>query len=217
MLGNSGTLVKIPIAGTAEAFKFGGWNTASDGSGTTYAAGTGTFAITANITLYAKWVPFVLKSTGPAGGLICYDKGSFSSGWRYLEAAPSDQSTGINWSNGNLTTIGTSGTSEGTGKTNTAAIISFLGTTSSYAAAVCTAYTNNGYSDWFLPSKNELNNIYNNLYLSSVGGFTADYYWSSSEATGSGTAWRQYFYNGTQSYDYMGKLDTQKFHASREF
>ncbi|MCQ2752509.1 MAG: InlB B-repeat-containing protein, partial [Coriobacteriales bacterium] len=48
VLGNTGNLVKT-------GYTFSGWNTASDGSGTTYAAG-GTFNISANTTLYAKWV-----------------------------------------------------------------------------------------------------------------------------------------------------------------
>ncbi|MDH6604359.1 putative repeat protein (TIGR02543 family), partial [Bacilli bacterium PM5-9] len=36
-------------------YDFAGWNTRADGTGTTYVAGTGTFKITANTTLYAKW------------------------------------------------------------------------------------------------------------------------------------------------------------------
>ena len=188
-LGNTGNLVKIPTAGTAEAFKFGGWNTQADGNGTTYAAGTGTFTLTGETTLYAKWVPFSLRDAGPAGGLICYDKGSFATDaqgnkWRYLEAAPSDQSTGIAWWNGCYTTTGATGTAVGTGTTNTVAIIKSQ-EDGSYAATACKTYTNNGYSDWFLPSKDELNSLYTNLYCNvpSVGGFAADFYWSSSETT----------------------------------
>ena len=45
---NSGALVKT-------GYTFAGWNTASDGSGTTYVAGSGSFTINANTTLYAKW------------------------------------------------------------------------------------------------------------------------------------------------------------------
>jgi uncharacterized repeat protein (TIGR02543 family) len=51
VLNNSGSLAKI-------GYVFAGWNTASDGSGTNYTAGAGTFAIgDANVTLYAKWIP----------------------------------------------------------------------------------------------------------------------------------------------------------------
>ena len=45
---NSGNLAR-------QGFTFAGWNTASNGSGTTYAAGSGTFTINADTTLYAKW------------------------------------------------------------------------------------------------------------------------------------------------------------------
>lgn len=48
--GNTGSLART-------GYTFGGWNTKEDGSGTNYAAGTGTFTITANTTLYAKWTP----------------------------------------------------------------------------------------------------------------------------------------------------------------
>ena len=48
VLGNTGSLTK-------EHYTFGGWNTQNDGEGTNYAAGD-KFDITANTTLYAKWV-----------------------------------------------------------------------------------------------------------------------------------------------------------------
>jgi hypothetical protein len=68
----------------------------------------------------------VLKvgDTGPAGGIIFYDKGRASEGWRYLEAAPSDQSTGIQWYNGSYITTGATATGIGSGKANTATILS---------------------------------------------------------------------------------------------
>ncbi|MBR1786792.1 MAG: starch-binding protein, partial [Paludibacteraceae bacterium] len=40
---------------TRTGYTFGGWNTNSSGTGTNYTAGTGTFSITGNTTLYAKW------------------------------------------------------------------------------------------------------------------------------------------------------------------
>ena len=53
---NTGSLAKT-------GWTFAGWNTEADGSGTTYTAGTGTFTITANTTLYAKWTPIVYTVT----------------------------------------------------------------------------------------------------------------------------------------------------------
>ncbi|MBQ8938748.1 MAG: InlB B-repeat-containing protein [Paludibacteraceae bacterium] len=47
--GNTGSLAKT-------GYTFSGWNTLANGTGTNYTAGTGTFSITSDITLYAKWV-----------------------------------------------------------------------------------------------------------------------------------------------------------------
>jgi hypothetical protein len=45
---NTGTLAKTGLG-------FGGWNTAADGSGTNYPAGSGTYQVANDITLYAQW------------------------------------------------------------------------------------------------------------------------------------------------------------------
>lgn len=59
--GNTGSLAKT-------GYTFGGWNTKDDGTGINYTAGSGTFSISANTTLYAKWTPnkytVVWKSNG---------------------------------------------------------------------------------------------------------------------------------------------------------
>ena len=75
---------------------------------------------------------------------------------------------------------------------------SAFGTTDSrYAAYQCTQYFGNGYADWYLPSKNELNLMYQNLKMKEIGGFSSNYYWSSSEIS-STNAWNQPFSNGGQ-------------------
>jgi hypothetical protein len=51
--------------------------------------------------------------------------------------------------------------------------------TNTYAAGIAWDYSNNGKSDWFLPSKDELNKLY--LERVNVGGFSPGSYWSSSE------------------------------------
>ena len=154
---------------------------------------------------------YAVGDTGPAGGWIFYDKGSYSDGWRYLEAAPSDQSTGIQWYNGSYVVTGATGTAIGTGQANTTAIVTIQGA-GSYAAQLCNDLTVGSYDDWFLPSKDELNKLYLNKVA--IGGF-ADYdYWSSSEGNAD-NAWLQGFYNGSQIYHYKGY--TYRVRAVRAF
>ena len=154
---------------------------------------------------------YTVGETGPAGGLIFYDKGSMSDGWRYLEAAPTDRSTGIQWYNGKIVGIKT-GTAIGTGKANTEAIIAAQGS-GDYAASLCKNLTINGYSDWFLPSKDELDQMYHNLKETGRGGFESAWYWSSSEDYN--YAWDQYFGGGRQ--DFYNKGSNYYVRAVRGF
>ena len=141
-------------------------------------------------------VAYNIGDTGPAGGFVFYDKGSYSDGWRYLEAAPSDQSTGTKWDNGSFSTTGATAIAVGTGHANTTTIVSSQGA-GSYAAKLCDDLNIDIYSDWFLPSKDELNQMYENLKEHGVGGFAEDEYWSSSEVNDN-FAWGQDFTNSTQ-------------------
>ena len=84
----------------------------------------------------------------------------------------------------------------GTGAANTAAIVAGCAEANT-AAKIADAYALNGYTDWYLPSKDELNLLYQQKTV--VGGFAFNYYWSSSEDS-SDDAWLQYFYNGLQYY-----------------
>jgi len=192
VLDNTGDLTRINDGGTS--YYFTGWNTKANGSGADQAEGS-TFTMgVSNVTLYAQWIPYVLRDTGPAGGYIFYDKGYYSDGWRYLEAAPSDQSTGAKWGCGGPLISGADGTAVGTGEQNTIDIEAGC-ITPGTAADICANFSLGGYSDWFLPSKDELNLMYENLKVHEVGGFVDDSYWSSSKLT-SITAWGQYFSNG---------------------
>lgn len=191
-----------PIINEGITQTFISWNTRPDGTGTNYTSGS-VFSISpADVILYAKWTTdsSVIRKPGPAGGLVFYDKGSYTSDgngiWRYLEAAPADQSNSA-WSNITGTLIGTTGTAIGTGKTNTAAIIGQSGHTAS-AALVCENYSIGGYTDWFLPSQDEMNAMYTNLAAYGVGGFTTLYYWNSSETGDRSYAFTQLFSNGNQ-------------------
>jgi len=148
---------------------------------------------------------YALHDIGPAEGYIFYDKGYYSSGWRYLEAAPvSTEWTDKQWGSGaasyNGTLIGGTETDIGTGQSNTTKIATYLNSQgeTGYAAQLCDALVYGGYSDWFLPSKDELNLMYTNLKVYGVGGFVNDWYWSSSEGDAN-YAWIQSFQSGIPS------------------
>jgi len=159
----------------------------------------------------------VIGKKGPAGGIIFYDKGSYSDGWQYLEAAPvSTEWTGKLWgSDGTL--IGATGTGIGTGQSNTTKISTWLNSHSETdcAAQLCDALVYGGYSDWFLPSKDELILMHTKLYLEGVGGFDGGAYWSSSELY-AGTAWGQIF-NTAFNWSQWGKYYDLRVRAVRAF
>ena len=113
-----------------------------------------------------------------------------------LVCAVEDQSAEIQWYNGSETNTGAKATAIGTGSANTTTIITSQGATeTSYAAGVAKAYQGGGYTDWFLPSNDELNAMYlTKATLEAVSGFSAFSisYWSSTEYNSS-SAWVQYF------------------------
>ena len=144
------------------------------------------------------------------GGVVFYIFGSGDTGYiagetHGLIAAVQDQSSGIRWYNGSNTTTGATATTIGTGSANTDAIIAAQGATeTSYAAGLARAYTGGGYTDWFLPSKDELNKMYlnratiNTTAASNSGSdFGNSYYWSSTEVDGD-YAWSHSFTSGVQ-------------------
>ena len=120
----------------------------------------------------------------------------------------------IPWYNGDYVLTGATGTSIGTGMSNTQKIVNIQGS-GNYAAKLCDDLTLNGFSDWFMPSKDELNLMYENLHLNLFGGFASDYYWSSSEGSAD-NAWNQYFGNGDQ-FGYSDKVNQLWVRALRAF
>jgi hypothetical protein len=117
------------------------------------------------------------------GGKIAYllksgDPGYDANTPHGLIAAPSDQSSGIKWWNGSFVLTNTVDYSFGSGNANTNTIISIQGN-GSYAAKLCADLTLDGYSDWYLPSLNEIEQICKNKDL--VGGFANAFYWTSTE------------------------------------
>jgi len=147
--------------------------------------------------VFASYTPSKLTlGQSYQGGKIAYIDNTGKHG---LIAAPYDQSpaypNGSQWYNGSWITTGATGTAIGTGQANTTAIVKAQGS-GSYAAKLCDDLVLGGYSDWYLPSRDELNQLY--LNQSVVGGFADLNYWSSSEYGYYSFAWLQYFGNGSQ-------------------
>ncbi len=175
----------VSIAATIDADNGGTYTVKATGKNNYFAVKTAEFVLT---------VAYSIGDPGPAGGRIFYvNPNAASDGWTYLEAAPSDLPGDIKW--GNTTTeVGKTGTGIGTGESNTQEIVTKLGSNggTDYAAKICSEYTvtnNNAvYSDWFMPSKDELNELYKQK--NTVGGVANSVYWSSSEYS-STHAWVQ--------------------------
>jgi len=141
------------------------------------------------------------------GGIIFYLDGNGGG----LIAAPTDQSSEAKWGCGGTEISGADGAAIGTGAQNTIDIEAGC-TESGTAADICANLTLGGYSDWFLPSKDELNEMY--LNKAAIGGFASNDYWSSTEDVYVG-AWFQFFSSGLQAGD--GKVLNNFVRAVRAF
>lgn len=114
-------------------------------------------------------VIYSIGDTGPAGGIVYYDKGSYSDGWRFLEVAPKgwmggpDPSAIVDWGC-NGTFIDQTFTDIGMGKENTNRILANGCVQENTVPEIVAGININGYSDWFLPSRDELGAVYNNLF-----------------------------------------------------
>ena len=148
--------------------------------------------------LYQGGVVFYIFEDGETGYIAGETHG--------LIAAVADESSGKRWYNGSYVTTGATGTAIGTGSANTDAIINVQGATeTSYAAGLARAYTGGGYTDWFLPSKDELNKMFsykaviNTTATANDGSnFATNNYWSSTEHDDN-DAWYQNFGSGSQT------------------
>jgi len=144
---------------------------------------------------YVVTVSVQARAIGDAygGGVIAYILQSGDPGYNAtvehgLIAATEDQGggTAIVWAlDGYASQLVPGGTSRaiGTGARNTTKIITQNGAGITYAAGLARAYAGGGYLDWYLPSRDELNQLYINRLA--IGGFVVGgevRYWSSSES-----------------------------------
>jgi uncharacterized repeat protein (TIGR02543 family) len=166
-----------------------------------------------------------IGDTGPGGGIIFYyDPAGFTVQMadpaqnytaHYLEAAPADMGAELRWAATFYTGTKITGTAEGigTGRKNTALILDTLDTNAP-AAKACADYGNgSAFNDWFLPSKDELNQFYVNR--NTVGNMGTNPYWSSSEYNNNNDLVWVIFSNG--EWDYNSKDNSYAVRAIRAF
>lgn len=138
---------------------------------------------------------YKIGEIGPAEGLVFYDKGNYTSGWRYMEVAPTDLGF-LEWGCLGSPIVDSDSSAIGKGFYNSVKITNYHDDLLNFYLnpSVCNMMNNgtvvsqkavlfelNKYKDWFLPSKDELNLVYENLYLKSLGGFSDSKYWTSSQ------------------------------------
>lgn len=161
--------------------------------------------------------PCKVGDRGPGGGTVFYvhpGGGTFSCGptltesCRYLEVAPKDHPSDAAWCSDSSTLLGAAGTAIGAGMANTATAVSACATG---AIQIADAFVNNGRADWYLPSKDELNELCKFAQRRRTGntavvcdgtrrlraGFAYDFYWSSTEDIETG-AWAHGLPNGVR-------------------
>ena len=149
---------------------------------------------------------YKLQQTGPGGGVIFYAaRKPFRCGpdltgvCHYLEVAPFDSEVERGWSsedNASRDVAGSEGSAIGTGWSNTIAIITQGNTDPDVsAAAYADAYEHNGYSDWYLPSKDEIFELYE--YMERTSTIPQRDYWSSTEYV-LNSVWTQHAGTGPQ-------------------
>ena len=144
------------------------------------------------------------------GGIVFYID---ETGQHGLVAAMEDLEGTYEWGCLGENVIGADGQAIGTGYQNTLDIVSGCSETL-IAASEALAYESEGYSDWYLPSRDELLVLENVSSEGGIGGFENSWYWSSSENYNN-NAWGVYFGNGN-TYNY-GKVNPSRVRVIRAF
>lgn len=138
---------------------------------------------------------YEIGANGPKGGIIGYKKDDYTNGWKYIEVATTDL-VSEEWGCMNTTVTNAQFNQIGTGLQNNYAIINKHNALNNYylnpnicsnlnngTLASKTAITSilNNSEDWFIPSFNELQTIYNNLNGNNSANFENYKYWTSTE------------------------------------
>ena len=156
------TIVTLPTSPTKTGYNFDGWYTAPSGGGIKFTANT---PVTANITVYAGW--------SPVG--ICVGGATDRNCWSTVVG-------GHSWGPIGITTNAQSITD---GLANTTIL---AGLTGSYPAAdYCYNLTEGGYSDWYLPSRQQL--------VDGLTAYKSHYY---SDPTWGGFVYNQSYFSSTE-------------------
>jgi hypothetical protein len=193
MVGPKGDQGPIGLTGATGAQGPSGGSGPAGPAGATGPAGpAGTNGTSASLTC-AEGGTCALGDTGPGGGIVfIVQTPTAAAPWRYMEVAPNTWNGGVtdptiewcsnvddyvpNLLTGAVNVIQTA-TTVGSGFSNTKKM---LGGCTYGAANAVAGYNGGGKSDWHLPSKDELAQIY--IQRARVTGLVDDkYYWSSSE------------------------------------
>jgi hypothetical protein len=189
-------------------------------------------AVPASVPAQTPTVPptptvYKIGDKGPAGGIIFYANPQEGS-WKYLEVAPANTEKVTFWATEDFPIDAIKDArSVGMGKSNTEYIMRAAverGGGFDWAAEICDSLTVNGYDDWFLPSRDELHQMYGNLQRRGLGGFQSAGYWSStpvprkyhSDIGTSISAWFENFTNGEQNED-VSRAAKFRIRAIRQF
>ena len=176
--------------------------------------------------ILAKTILSVGESYG--GGIVGYILQSGDPGYdprvqHGLIVSSSNQSSSAAWACDNMPLVGAAGTTIGTGSQNTTDILSSCAAagcpTSGIAAKLCDDLVEGGYSDWYLPSSDELSKLY--LNKNTITGFSQNFYWSSSKHVypSDPDKYAKYvnFNNGAGEVGYNSKTSTYSVRAIRSF
>jgi hypothetical protein len=164
---------------------------------------------------------YKVGDNGPAGGIIFYDKGNNSGGWRYLEVAPAntDREPGDGPSTARNSLSDIQDRRLGAGKENTNMIMAIyerIGGGINTAAWICSHLEVNGFNDWYLPSLDELIMLYNNTYSrDGSGSFRSLKYRSSTFASDGSVLGVDFSDNGKEGVIYGHEKD--RIRAIRRF